>query len=62
MWAANPGRSRLSSRLSRLKGGCGHDCPPHKAMMPTYSHSPAFTSFFTLRRIKSRFSALTWLM
>jgi hypothetical protein len=24
--AANPGRSRLFSRLGRLKGGCGHDC------------------------------------
>jgi FlaA1/EpsC-like NDP-sugar epimerase len=26
--AANPGRSRLSSRHSRPKGGCGHDFPP----------------------------------
>src|ERR1017187_2180438 len=39
-WAANPGCSRLSAGFlpstqarswpkSRLKGGCGQDCPPH---------------------------------
>jgi hypothetical protein len=27
--AANLGRSRLLAGSGRLKGGCGHDCPPH---------------------------------
>jgi hypothetical protein len=30
--AANLGRSRLLAGSGRLKGGCGQDCPPHKAV------------------------------
>jgi hypothetical protein len=29
--AANHGRSRLLGGQSRLKAGCGQDCPPHGA-------------------------------
>jgi hypothetical protein len=35
MWhcgAANLGRSRLLGGQSRLKAGCGQDCPPHKSV------------------------------
>jgi hypothetical protein len=28
--AANLGRSRLLGGQSRLKAGCGQNCPPHK--------------------------------
>jgi hypothetical protein len=27
-----PGEGSLTSRKSRLKGGCGQDCPPHNEM------------------------------
>jgi hypothetical protein len=42
LWrAANLGRSRLLAGVGRLKGGCGHDCPPSSVFSTVSARKPS---------------------
>ena len=45
--AANLGRSRLLGGQSRLKAGCGHNCPPHKVQVAACRDAGQSLSFNT---------------